>query len=260
MSKLQPLLLVLVFITGLACSEQEAEVDRRGEANVVLATDSGEIYIKLYDATPLHKENFLKLANEGFFDGMSFHRIINKFMIQTGDPRTKEGADPSSGVDDAGYNIPAEIVDTLLHTEGKVAAARYPDEENPMWESSSSQFYIVTGKFASSEELDNAELAYNYAREVKLRKEYNDKFESGAYKDSYNNFLADMDYREFYYSDAQRATYDKLRGAPGLDFQYTIFGEVVHGMKVVKKIEKLPTTGDRPNSICRIQSAKVLKE
>jgi len=255
---ISPLILALLYVISCQTGPSDQPDERTEEADVIMVTDTGDIYLKLYDVTPKHKENFLKLSREGFYDGMAFHRVIKDFMVQIGDPRSKEGA--TGEEDDAGYTLPAEIVDTLLHTEGKLAAARYPDEINPNWESSSSQFYIVTGRFVNAEDLDNAEMAMNYAREMRLRRQYNALRDTGSYKGSFNNFLSEQGFKEIYYTEAQRAIYDKVQGAPNLDFQYTVFGEVVGGMDVVKKIERLPTAGDVPTFAIRIKEMKVLEK
>lgn len=257
MKKSQLLLLGLVIILWAACDESQPVADRTDEAHVVMHTDSGDIYLKLYDETPRHKENFLKLVEEGFYDSLFFHRVIDNFIIQAGNPMTRPGAPDT--IPDVGYTLPAEIVDTFLHTAGKLGAARLPDSENPYWESSGSNFYIVTGKFASEEDLNNAELAYNYAREVKYQNEWREKVAAGEYDESFNNYLADLGYADFFYAKEQRTTYDQVKGAPNLDFQYTIFGEVVGGMDVVKKIERIPTQADVPRIKIWITSAEVLK-
>ncbi|MEM6634090.1 MAG: peptidylprolyl isomerase [Bacteroidota bacterium] len=251
-------ILAIVWHQGCQPTTPKQEDERIDEADVVMVTDTGEIYIKLYDETPIHKENFLKLCREGFYDGIAFHRIIQDFMVQIGDPRTKEGADRQSREDDAGYTLPAEISEKLLHTKGKLAAARYPDEMNPAWESSSSQFYIVTGKWAKPEDLDNAEMAMNYAREMRLRRMYNALKDSGSYTSSFNNYLSEQGFKEIYYTEEQRAIYDQMQGFPSLDFQYTIFGEVVGGMDVVNRIERLPTAGEIPTVVVRIEEMKVI--
>lgn len=251
----------LAFVWYQSCqSPAPVEEERIEEADVVMVTDTGDIYLKLYDETPLHKENFLKLCREGFYEGMAFHRVMANFMVQIGDPRSKKGATGTE--DDAGYTLPPEIREDLLHTEGKLAAARYPDEVNPAWESSSSQFYIVTGRFVNEEDLDNAEMAMNYAREMRLRRMHNALKDSGAYEGSFNNYLAEQGFKEIYYTEEQRAEYDKKQGAPNLDFQYTIFGEVVGGMDIVKKIERLPTQGpyNAPTFAIRIEEMKVLEK
>lgn len=235
-----------------ACS-QDAGPDRRGEADVVMLTDRGTVYIKLFDEAPKHKENFLKLTREGFYDGLAFHRVIPGFMVQAGDPRTREGATDME-TDDAGYKLPAEINDEFIHTEGMLAAARYPDNINPDWESSSSQFYIVTGVDNSDAKLDSVEENYNYLRQARLYQDYQKALEEETYDGTFNDYLADQDFVFFGYSEEQRAAYRQKEGVPHLDFQYTIFGEVVHGMDVIERVEYTPTDDyNRPTDTIRIQ-------
>lgn len=135
-------LLLILFIMALsfsACGDEKKEV-------IKLTTTHGEILIWLYDETPKHQENFLKLAKEGFYDGTTFHRVIEGFMIQGGDPNSKDGNPATDGQGGPGYTIPAEFVDHLTHTRGALAAARMGDQVNPNRESSGSQFYIVHGR------------------------------------------------------------------------------------------------------------------
>ncbi|MEL6190614.1 MAG: peptidylprolyl isomerase [Bacteroidota bacterium] len=239
--------------------ESEGDVS---EADILIETDNGEIYLKLYDETPRHKENFLKLAGEGFFDGMSFHRVIRNFMVQTGDPRTIEGSTAEG--DDAGYRLEEEISMEFIHTEGKVAAARYPNEVNPKWESSSSQFYIVTGGTVTEENLDIAEEYYSSNLQNKLYVEYKEKLDAGEVEGDFNDYLADIGFIYPAYTEAQRIAYRGKRGTPNLDFQYTIFGEVVKGMDVVRTIEMLPTTGAEnfnvPTKTVRMISVKPINQ
>lgn len=256
--------LVLVLIVLTACFDNQP--DRRQEADVVMRTDSGDVFIKLYDVTPIHKENFIKLTKEGFYDGIAFHRIINRFMVQVGDPRTKEGGDLRNPQDDAGYKLPAEIVDTLFHIEGKVAAARYPFKLgdsilNPDWSSSSSQFYVVTGDNNNDAKLDDVEQLIDIARQERLFYDYEQLYKKGEYTEVFNNYLASLKYTYFGYSDKQREIYKNVKGTPHLDLQYTIFGEVVQGMDIVKKIEVIPTIGQgQPQKIVRIQKMMMIDD
>lgn len=183
------------------------------EPMVDIITDYGTIRIKLYNNTPLHRDNFLKLVNEGFYDGTLFHRVINQFMIQGGDPDSKN-ARPGQmlGQGGPGYTIPAEFVSSNYHKKGALAAARMGDNMNPKKESSGSQFYIVHGRTFTDSELDQME----------------------------RNMGAKL-------SPVHRNTYKNIGGSPHLDGQYTVFGEVVSGLDVVDKIaaaQKAP--GDRP--------------
>ena len=186
------------------------------EKMIMITTDYGVIKIKLYNETPLHRDNFIKLAKEGFFDSTLFHRVIPQFMIQGGDPQSKNAAPGQMlGGGDVGYKIPAEFVDALYHKRGALAAAR---DNNPEMASSGCQFYVVQGKTSTDEELTSMEQR------------------SGKK-----------------YTPEQRKTYTTIGGTPFLDHNYTVFGEVVEGMDVVDKIEGLPTSsGDRPQKDVRM--------
>ena len=167
---------------------------------VVIHTSKGDITVKLYNETPLHRDNFIKLVNEGFYDGSIFHRVIRSFMIQ--------GGGGAIGNQDPGYKIPAEIVEGFYHKKGALAAARMPDQVNPRKESSGSQFYIVHGRTFSRSDLG------------RLGKEF---------------------------SEEQIKLYTTIGGAPHLDGDYTVFGEVISGFEVVDKIASVETAAaDRP--------------
>lgn len=181
-----------------------------GNTYVLISTDMGDMKVKLYNSTPQHRDNFIKLAEEGFYDGTLFHRIISGFMIQGGDPNSKDApAGQSLGMGGPGYTIPAEI--GALHLTGALAAAR---TSNPAKASSGSQFYIVHGKPVTDMELD--QIGQRAGRP---------------------------------YSDIQRQLYKELGGTPQLDFEYTVFGEVVEGFEVIDAIAKVtvnPSAGNRP--------------
>lgn len=183
---------------------------------VVIETEYGNITLVLYDNTPKHRDNFLKLANEGFYDSTLFHRVIPQFMIQGGDPDSKKAAAGTPlGNGDVGYRIDAEINDTNFHQYGAVAAAR---DNNPNKSSSGCQFYIVVGKKFTGEQLD------------------------GMSKQNGRN-----------YTPAQREVYKTIGGTPHLDGNYTVFGQVVEGMDVVEKIVAEPRNNmDRPNKDMRM--------
>jgi peptidyl-prolyl cis-trans isomerase B (cyclophilin B) len=166
-----------------------------------IETNLGNIQVKLYENTPLHKENFEKLIAEQFYDSVLFHRIIAGFMIQTGDGKTKPVP-----ADEPGYTIPAEFVPEYFHKKGALAAARMGDPVNPEKRSSPTQFYIVQGRTFTDEELDQIETQYK----VSL-------------------------------SEFQRGIYKMIGGTPFLDQNYTVFGEVVKGLDVVDAIAALPT-------------------
>ena len=165
--------------------------------------------VKLYTATPLHRTNFIKLAGEGFYDSLLFHRVIKSFMIQGGDPQSKNApAGTMLGGGDIGYTIPAEFVDTLFHKKGTLCAAR---TENPAKASSGCQFYIVQGQ-----PIQEAQIPMFEARGRKM-------------------------------TEQQKATYKTLGGTPFLDGNYTVYGEVIEGIEVIDLIAAVQTApGDRP--------------
>lgn len=182
---------------------------------VELQTPMGNMIIELYDATPQHRDNFLKLAEEGFYNGLLFHRVINGFMIQGGDPDSKGApAGKRLGSGGPGYQVPAEFSDTLLHVKGALAAARTGDQVNPEKKSSGSQFYIVQGKPLTKDELDRLSASRNFS-----------------------------------YSPDQLEKYMSVGGTPFLDQSYTVFGKVIEGLDVIDAIAAAPTdAGDRPIS------------
>ena len=184
---------------------------------VKITTSLGEIVIRLYNKTPKHRDNFIKLVKDHFFDSLLFHRVINSFMIQGGDPGSKTApAGVMLGAGDIGYTIPAEFDSTLFHKRGALCAAR---TENPAKASSGCQFYIVQGRLSSDPELDNIQMS-NHMR----------------------------------YTPAQRMTYKMNGGTPFLDMNYTVFGEAETGMETVDKIAAAATDGSsRPISDIRMR-------
>lgn len=200
----------LVWLVALAFSFSLSSCENDPNTYALVETDFGNMKIKLYDSTPKHKENFIKLANEGFYDDLLFHRVIQGFMIQGGDPNSKD-ASPTTrlGGGGPGYTIEAEI--GAPHLKGAVAAARTPDAANPERRSSGSQFYIVQGKPATDQELDA------------------------------------MASRGINYNETQRKLYKENGGTIFLDGGYTVFGEVVEGLDIIDKIAAVQTApGDRP--------------
>ena len=180
---------------------------------VELETGYGSLLIELFDATPRHRDNFIKLADEGFYDSLLFHRVIEGFMIQGGDPLSKKATHGAGlGTGGPGYTIPAEFVDSLVHTKGAVAAARQGDQVNPEKRSSGSQFYIVQGQPLTDDMLRRLE-AQNGKR----------------------------------YSKVQREAYLESGGTPVLDNGYTVFGRVIEGLEIIDKIAAVQTDArDRP--------------
>lgn len=225
---------------------------------VVIKTNYGIIKIKLYNETPKHRDNFIKLVKEHYYDSLLFHRIINQFMIQGGDPNSKH-AKPGEmlGNGGPGYTIPAEFVPTLYHKRGALAAAREGDQINPTKASSGSQFYIVQGKVFTEEELNMLEQKVNQTRKNQLlgqlmnTPEYSwlktklDSMMKSGNPNAVNDFIKetnDIAEKELNkvgrmkFTPEQRKLYTSVGGAPHLDGAYTVFGEVIEGMNVVDSI------------------------
>lgn len=256
-------------------TQQTKPMEQGKETIVDLETTMGPIKIKLYDDTPQHRDNFVKLVKEGFYDGVLFHRVINDFMVQTGDPDSKE-AQPGQmlGGGDPGYTLPAEIIyPKHYHKYGALAAARTGDNVNPERRSSSSQFYIVTGRKASQMELDRmAERAVVGERQELFRKLFEQNKDSIKAMGDRGDREAMMELRQQMIDSVEKSVparplpqemaqdYLSLGGTPHLDNQYTVFGEVVSGMETVEKIQKVETDGnDRPKEDVRIIKATIEK-
>jgi peptidyl-prolyl cis-trans isomerase B (cyclophilin B) len=180
---------------------------------VEIETIHGSMLVELYDATPQHQDNFVKLVQEGYYDGLLFHRVIENFMIQGGDPKSKDApAGQALGSGGPGYTIPAEFVDSLVHIKGAIAAARTGDAVNPQKRSSGSQFYIVHGRNVTEQDLAQLEAQ-----------------------------------KGFRYTTRQKEAYLEHGGTPFLDRDYTVFGQVVEGFEVLDKLAAVPTDPrDRP--------------
>lgn len=226
-----------------------------------IETIYGDIIFKLYDETPLHKENFIKLIEQKYFDDVLFHRVINGFMIQGGDPDSRN-AKPGELLGNGGpdYTIPAEFVDTIFHKKGVIAAAREGDDVNPEMRSAGSQFYIVQGKVFNDEDFKKVEDRINASRlnnmiTKLMEEEKNKAYETGAIID-YETLLpkvramAEEQFKsEGYYTipEFKKEVYRTIGGTPHLDNAYTIFGEVVEGLEVIDKIAAVETDeNDRP--------------
>lgn len=238
-----------------------------------IETSAGNIRIRLYDDTPQHRDNFLKLASEGYYDGVLFHRVIKDFMVQTGDPDSKEApAGKMLGAGGPGYQIPAEIVyPQHYHKYGALAAARTGDDMNPERKSSGSQFYIVTGKKFLPQQLDRMEQmsAQKQLQEhfMKLQRANMDTIKAlRLAKDSIGleNLRQQLikqteaEVKPVLMTERQKHDYSTLGGTPHLDGQYTVFGEVIEGMDIVEKIQNAPTgPHDRPIEDIRILNVKV---
>lgn len=264
------LVATLVMVTIWSCDKEKDQI-------VVVNTEFGEIHMLLYDETPLHKTNFLKLANDGYYDSTSFHRIIDGFMIQGGDENSKDDDPNNDGQGGPGYTIPAEFNSKFYHKKGALAAARTGGPSNPEMRSSGSQFYITQGRVTSAQQLKQMENSTNVQKKnkalgdyIKEPANYKDLEELTGYqkrgsKDSVNMIverlrpLAEKDLELFAYSDEQIKDYSTLGGTPHLDGGYTVFGEVIQGIDIVDKIAKQPKgRADRPTKDIRI-TVKVLE-
>ncbi len=197
------------------------------ETKVLLSTEYGNIKIKLFNETPQHRDNFIKLVKEGFYNETLFHRVIKDFMIQGGDPDSKNAQKGEYlGEGDVGYTIPAEFNTKLIHKRGALAAARQGDNVNPQKRSSGCQFYIVQGRKFTTEEIERIE-----------------KSKQGRIE----------------YTDEQYKTYETVGGTPHLDMDYTVFGEVIEGLDVVDKIAAVKRDRkDRPLEDIKI-TIKIIK-
>jgi cyclophilin family peptidyl-prolyl cis-trans isomerase len=240
------------------------------KGTVIISTEHGEIHIKLYDETPQHRDNFIKLAKEGFYDGLLFHRVIQGFMIQGGDPDSKEAtAEKMLGNGGPGYELPAEIVEGKFHKRGALAAARLGDDMNPEKKSSGSQFYIVHGKTFTKEEMAQMKENKVMQKLQALQRSFINRPENSWYMqldfeglqqrnpDSLRKVSEELQKKfeaefptppTFEFTPEQMEIYTTIGGAPFLDAEYTVFGEVIKGMEVVDKIAAEPVgTADRPN-------------
>ncbi len=228
---------------------------------VKIQTMLGDIVVRLYDETPLHRDNFVKLAKEGYYDGTLFHRVIKDFMVQGGDPDSKGApAGKMLGMGGPDYTIEAEIKDTLFHKRGALAAARQGDQVNPERRSSGSQFYIAWGQvynegqlrqFSKQMRMQRVQAAFNdLAAEhrseiIQMRK---DRDRAGL-QELQDRLIAEAEKRvgNVGLSDEQIRVYSTIGGVPHLDGQYTVFGEVEEGLDVVEMIQGTATgRGDRP--------------
>ena len=223
---------LLLLLPVLLFAQQDIKLKKKDrKRDVELITTEGTIVLRSYDSTPLHRDNFLRLVKSHYYDSILFHRVIKNFMIQAGDPNSKQ-AKPGQllGNGGPGYTIPAEFRQTLFHRKGVLAAARQGDNVNPEKKSSASQFYIVQGRTFTDKELDSVEV-------VRLN----------GYK----------------LPEAHRQVYKTIGGTPQLDQNYTVFGEVVKGLDVVDKIASSSTRKgqdrDRPIEDVRILKAKLIK-
>lgn len=223
------ILLLFVLVAPISAKGKQKNI------KVKIFTTMGVMKVELYNETPLHRDNFVKLVKDGFYEETLFHRVISEFMIQAGDPYSKLN-DPELhlGSGDLEYNIAPEIsMPKCFHKRGALAAARQSDNVNPERKSSACQFYIVYGKQYTNSELDAAEL--------KIK-----------------NYLSkEVDFR---FNDDQRLVYKTIGGTPFLDTQYTVFGQLIEGFDVLQKISEVSTDeSDRPKEDVKILKMKIVK-
>lgn len=207
--------ILLVVITGFNtnCSAQK----KKKQTKVLISTEYGDIKIVLYNETPKHRDNFIKLVKEKFYDGTLFHRVMNTFMIQGGDPDSKDAKEGVAlGNGGPGYTVPAEFNTKFINKRGALCAARQPDNVNPQKESSGSQFYIMQGVKYPKAEVDKINDQKNKGRETPV-----------------------------VYTEEQYKVYEEIGGKPHLDMDYTVFGEVIEGLEVIDLIAAVQT--DRRN-------------
>ncbi|MFM1931228.1 MAG: hypothetical protein RL226_531 [Bacteroidota bacterium] len=213
--------------------DQPTSMSNNENSRVRISTSYGDMIVKLYDETPEHRDNFLKLVDEGFYNDLVFHRVINNFMIQGGDPDSR-GAAPNArlGMGGPGYTIPAEFNDRFIHKKGALAAARQGDQVNPQRRSSGSQFYIVHGTPVQEAMLLNMEARRNYGKDSTA---------------------------QFHYTPEEITAYATQGGTPHLDGEYTVFGEIVEGLNIVDSIAGVPVrSGDnRPLTDVLIKMERV---
>jgi cyclophilin family peptidyl-prolyl cis-trans isomerase len=272
---------IIITLAILFMAQAGGEAQKSKETIVLIETTMGNMKVKLYNETPHHRDNFIKLVNEKYYDGVLFHRVIKDFMIQTGDPNSKnapKGANLGSG--GPKYTIPAEFNTKLIHKKGALAAARTGDNVNPKKESSGSQFYIVQGKVANDAELNSIEANYNNNLKMQRMRDYLTAPENAALKnefmkfqqehnnaklDSLQKIVSDAVEKKFKnegylkYTEEQIKEYKTVGGTPFLDMNYTVFGEVIEGMDLIDKIAAVKTLpGDRPENDIKIITMKIV--
>jgi len=252
-------------------------VKKSDEVEVIMTTSKGELILKLYNQTPIHRDNFVKLINNQFYNGISFHRVIKNFMAQAGDPNSRDPEYAGSlGNNSEGETLPAEIFPALFHKKGALAAARMGDQVNPEKRSSGSQFYIVQGKKYNRNQLTQMEARINQQLEgnrvgIFLKDSSNKAYmnrvkvcQQNGWMDSLNMVISEIknivlkDVDKFTFSEEQLKAYETIGGTPFLDNGYTVFGEVVSGIDIIDSICTSPTLpGDKPQEPIIILSVKI---
>ena len=246
-----------------------------GNENTTISinTTLGNIKIKLFDGTPLHRDNFINLINSGFYDGVSFHRIIKDFMIQAGDPSTKSGASTNLSDTIKTFTIPSEFNDQYFHKKGAIAAARQGNDVNPEMRSSGTQFYIVQGVLYTDDELNlteqriNSNIKQSFFNKIMRETADSVRLSGTTVTDGVIQEIASIkmfqyltDNKDFKFSEEQRNIYKTTGGTPRLDGSYTVFGEVIEGLDVVDKIASVKTDmNDRPVDDIKIIKIKIIR-
>ena len=247
-------LLIVFIILLVSCSKYKGDF-----RYIKISTEKGDILLRLSNLTPKHRDNFIKLSSSKFYDNQIFHRVIQDFVIQGGDPSTKN-AKPDSlyGEKDSGYLIDAEFNDSLFHTRGAIGMARQGDDTNPEKKSSGSQFYIVKGKIYTDQQLDELIIKKNNQFRNKLLRELITKKLSSQPINKIDSVEVSLQasieldsiwesYPKFFLTPKQRKLYTTIGGIPHLDRNYTVFGEVISGFEVVDMISASQTDkNDRP--------------
>jgi cyclophilin family peptidyl-prolyl cis-trans isomerase len=241
---------------------------------ILMKTSLGDIKLKLYDETAVHRDNFIKLVNSGFYEGISFHRVINSFMIQAGDPLTRTVPIPESADSLNTYTIPSEFNKNLFHKKGALAAAREGNDVNPDMRSSGTHFYIVQGTLLAEQDLQIAEqkIISNIKQAVfnKMIRQIADsaKFSGTPLSEGEIQDIASVRLFEFFTANPvyeipenQREVYKTIGGVPRLDGTYTVFGEVLEGLDVVDKIAAVNTdAADKPLEEVKILKIKIVSK
>lgn len=266
---LKKALILISLILNISCNSPGGNEN----TTVSIKTTLGEIKIKLYDGTPLHRDNFIRLVNSGFYEDISIHRIIKNFMIQAGDPATKSVQHTSLPDSIQTYTIPPEFSSYYFHKKGAFAAARQGNDVNPEMRSSGTQFYIVQGNKLNDDDLNQAELRIN----SNLKQSHFNSFikqtadslrTSGkSFTDAKIQEIASVkmfnyltSYKEYKITEEQRNIYKSLGGTPRLDGSYTVFGEVIDGFDIIDKIAEVQTdTNDKPLNDIKIIKIKIIR-